>query len=265
MRKNYDFVLDEGFVLNAETGKLEEFIPTKISFDFGRECVLYTGLCGGTERTIVEKEFALYKDVASYKSSVAIPASCSSRFGSSIGNIELEWKKCGERQEPWAWSFVDGVVEQVNIKNIVFHYDVMCNVSSNGSRTYYRTGMRHSLKTTLYPNRQTAIEMNDIIVVDKDGKETVRQGLGKRIALNEKQLAARKAFEKAFEELAETGVRIGYDYENDCLFAINHVEGADYDCCESNGYVLASDYTTRLDISLKVYGGCEGFWVKLKD
>ena len=57
MRKNYEFTTKGGYVFNKKSGKLEEYIPKKILFDFNKEYVAYIGLFGGEERIVEEEDF----------------------------------------------------------------------------------------------------------------------------------------------------------------------------------------------------------------
>lgn len=263
MRTNYDYLLSEGFVLNQSTGKLEEFIPTKVIFDFQTESIIYKGLCGGVENSFDEEDFKLYKDVNSFKQGVEISANKNETIH-SITPFRVTIKD----DKPFAWTFKKGeaVLEPLTHTYIIYNVErVKC---IDGSFTYRFLRSERIVKSdnTFYWDRDAAIAMNDIVVVDRNGNEKVVPGIGKRMALNEEQSKALKAAEAALKAMKDLGMRIGYDNETDRLFTFNNIPDAEYSSYdEAEGYVQIDGYTTMFDTCIDTYCGCDGLWVRCKD
>lgn len=263
MRTNYDYLLSEGFVLNQTTGKLEEFIPTKVIFDFQTESIVYNGLCGGVESSFDEEDFKLYKDVDSFKKGVEISANMNETIH-SITPFSVTIKD----DKPFAWTFKKGEAVLGSLTNTYIINNVDCVTYSDGSSVYICPRSKQIVKSdnTFYWNRDAAIAMNDIVVVDRNGNEKVVPGIGKRMALNEEQSKALRAAEAALKAMKDLGMRIGYDNETDRLFTFNNIPDAEYSSYdEAEGYVQIDGYTTQFDTCIDAYCGCDGLWARCKD
>lgn len=263
MRTNYDYLFSEGFVLNQTTGKLEEFIPTKIIFDFQTESIIYKGLCGGVENSFDEEDFKLYKDVESFKRGVEI----SDKRNETIHSI-TPFRVTIKDDKPFAWTFKKGEAVLESLMRTYIIYNVDRVTYSDGSFTYRCLRSERIVKSdnTFYWDRDAAIAMNDIVVVDRNGNEKVVPGIGKRMALNEEQSKALKAAEAALNAMKDLGICLGYDNESDKLFAFNKIPNAEYSSYdEADGYVQIDGYTTSLNVRFDAYCGCDGLWVRCED
>lgn len=263
MRTNYDYLLSEGFVLNQTTGKLEEFIPTKVIFDFQTESIIYKGLRGGVESSFDEEDFKLYKDVESFKRGVEI----SDKRNETIHSI-TPFRITIKDDKPFAWTFKKGEAVLESLMRTYIIYNVGRVTCSDGSFTYRRLGSERIVKSdnTFYWDRDAAIAMNDIVVVDRNGNEKVVPGIGKRMALNEEQSKALKAAEAALNAMKDLGICLGYHNESGKLFAFNKIPNAEYSSYdEADGYVQIDGYTTSLNVSFDAYCGCDGLWVRCED
>lgn len=263
MRTNYDYLLSEGFVLNQQTGKLEEFIPTKVIFDFQTESIIYTGLCGGVESSFREEDFKLYKDVESFKKGVEI----SDKRNETIHSI-TPFRVTIKDDKPFAWTFKKGEAVLESLMHTYIIYNVDRVTYSDGSFTYRCLRSERIVKSdnTFYWDRDAAIAMNDIVVVDRNGNEKVVPGIGKRMALNEEQSKALKAAEAALKTMKDLGICLGYDNESDQLFAFNKIPNAEYSSYdEADGYVQIDGYTTSLNVCFDAYCGCDGLWARCED
>lgn len=257
MRKNYEFTTKGGYVFNKKSGKLEEYIPKKILFDFNKESVAYIGLFGCEERIVEEEDFTLYDSISDYESGRPNRDVKSESIGGLLNTIVHGSVEIKDNQI-LAWTFCDGHVyqEELNDNNILYE------VNEYG---LVRDTAKLGFEQKLYASREEALMMNDYIVIDKDGNESVRTGVLKAIQLSEEQKTLIEKFKVLYEKLESANIAIGYDNENSCLFAFNKPSrDVSYEYYECKGYTPINDHTQYIT-SVEMYSGCEGLWIKYED
>ena len=97
--------------------------------------------------------------------------------------------------------------------------------------------MKINTDEQLFRGYQDAVNMGDIIVVDKDGNETTRTGLLKALQLNDKQKELLKKFSEGCKALKEANMVLGYDNEESSLFCYNKVDNIDKEYYKEDGMI----------------------------
>ena len=250
MRKNYDFTLSEGFVLNKQTGKLEEYKPIGISFDTEREIVIYRGLFWDGERTILENDFDLYESVSAYEQGNCIVPNRNfdiRQVFKDVCQVQIV------NEEILAWTFANGKPEPINLRGRVVHYSV-----KNGFLRY--KGIDKELN--VYDSKEDVINIYDIVIIDKDGNERIREGLSTKLKLNEKQMEAVKTLEEAWKALKDLNVGVMFNTENYDLLCCNKPSNVETVWCYEEGFTEVEGLLTRIDASLYDTFNCEGYWMR---
>lgn len=255
MRTNYEVRLSKGLVFNAENGKLEEYKPIGITFDLKNEQVIYHGLFHDGERDILERDFMLYKNVSEYERGQVSIADLITFKLSQVLNHKFEYDKDGNYT---AWKLIDNKPVSVNLLDYKVHYDV------EDGRIRWNT-MKINTDEQLFRGYQDAVNMGDIIVVDKDGNETTRTGLLKALQLNDKQKELLKKFSEAAKALKEANMVLGYDNEESSLFCYNKVDNIDKEYYKEDGMIRIDDFVTCADVTIHEWLSCDGLWMAYKD
>lgn len=255
MRTNYEVRLSEGFVFNTENGKLEEYKPIGITFDLENEQVIYHGLFHNGKREILEKDFKLYKNVSEYERGQISIADLKSFKLHNIFNSKFECDKDGNYT---AWKLVDNKPVVVDLSGCKVHYDV------RDGRILWKT-MKINIDGQLFKCYQDAVNMGDIIVVDKDGNETTRTGLLKALQLNDEQKELLQKFAEAAKALQDANIVLGYDNEECELFCYNKVDNVDKECYECDEMIRIDDFVTKANVPIREWLSCDGLWMKYED
>lgn len=255
MRTNYEVRLSEGFVFNTENGKLEEYKPIGITFDLGNEQVIYHGLFHDGKRDILEKDFTLYSSVLEYERGQVSVADLKTFKLNQILNHKFEYDNTGNYT---AWKLIDNKPVSVNLLDYKVHYDI------EDGRIRWNT-MKINTDEQLFRGYQDAVNMGDIIVVDKDGNETTRTGLLKALQLNDKQKELLKKFSEAAKALKEANVVLGYDNEESELFCYNKVDNIVKEYYKCNELMRIDDFVTCVDVTIHEWLSCDGLWMAYKD
>lgn len=255
MRTNYDVRLSEGFVFNAENGKLEEYKPIGITFDLENEQVIYHGLFHDGNREILEKDFKLYKNVSEYERGQISIADLKSFKLHHIFNSKFECDKDGNYT---AWKLVDNKPVSVDLSGCKVYYDI------EHGYILWKT-MKINIDGQLFKNYKDAVNMGDIVVVDKEGNETIRTGLLKALQLNDTQKELLKKFSEAAKALKEANVVLGFDNEESEFFCYNKVDNIVKEYYEHDGMIRIDDFVTRADFTIHEWLSCDGLWMEYKD
>lgn len=254
MRTNYEFTLCEGYLLNKKNGKLEEYKPISITFDTTKEIVVYRGLFWDGERVVTESEFELYASIQDYEQykKVSMRDYTLRDIFRPFCNVQIVGEKV------LAWKFINRQAMYSDVLGYSITYEVR-NGHLHNESAYIREGIR------LYQSREEAIYMNDTVIVDKDGNEKVRTGLGKALKLNEEQMAAVKKFEEAWGALGKLGVNVFINTDTYEVSCANHVDNVDFDWGCSDGYAQIDKELTHLKIQPTHTFNCEGLWMRYID
>lgn len=254
MRTNYEFTLCEGYLLNKKNGKLEEYKPISITFDTEKEIVVYRGLFWSGERIVTESEFELYASIQDYEQGKKV-----SMRDYTLRDIFRPFccvQIVGDKA--LAWKFINRQAMYSDVLGYSITYEVR-NGHLHNESAYIREGIR------LYQSREEAIYMNDTVIVDKDGNEKVRTGLGKALKLNEEQMAAVKKFEEAWSALGKLGVDVFINTDTYEVFCSNKVENVDFDWCGGDAYAQVDKEFTPLKVQPTHTFSCEGLWMRYID
>lgn len=255
MRTNYEVRFSKGFVFNAENGKLEEYEPIGITFDLENEQVIYHGLFHDGKRDILEKDFTLYSSVSEYERGKISIADLSTF---RLHDVFKSKFKCDKDGNYTAWKLVDNKPVCVDLSGCKIHYDV------KDGRILGQT-MKINIDGQLFKDYQDAVNMGDIIVVDKDGNETTRTGLLKALQLNDTQKELLKKFSEAAKALKEANVVLGFDNEESEFFCYNKVDNIVKEYYKHDGMIRIDDFVTRADVTIHEWLSCDGLWMEYKD
>lgn len=252
MRTNYEFTLREGYLLNKKNGKLEEYKPIEITFDTASESVVYRGMFWSGERVIREEDFELYQSVDDYEHGNKVK----SYTEWSIKDIFRPFCDVTyDENHIYAWTFSNGCAKMENIRGCSVRYQL-----KNGYIQFDNAFLDEEM--TIYSSREDAVNMNDVVVIDKDGNEQTRVGFHKALRLSDEQKSAIEKFKESWKMLKDLKVDIVFNentYEVFFSNEINDVETSRY--CE-NGFTQIDRYLekTGLYVSNSFYD--EGLWMK---
>lgn len=239
--------LKSGYVFNKSTNKLEEFVAKKIKFDFDKGNVIYEVEMQGKIRTIYSNETPVYADVNEFE-------------GKPNKNA---WKSCYINDACWrsygvfqsvGWFIKDGKPTMLSLADEYIIYDVDADEF-----------VKNHMYGKVFATEQEAIDMNEIIVVDRDGNETIHKGIGKLIQPTEEQLQVLEELKNVLSKANDCNLRLFTNYDNG-IFAINwnelDDEYATYEGDINNGLNIS-----RYIYNTKLYMGQfydEGLYVREK-
>lgn len=239
--------LKSGYVFNKSTNKLEEFVAKKIKFDFDKGNVIYEVEMQGKIRTIYSNETPVYADVNEFEGKPNKGA----------------WRLCYINNACWhsygvcstvGWFIKDGKPTMLSLADEYIIYDVDAEKF-----------VKNHMYGKVFATDQEAIDMNEIIVVDRDGNETIHKGIGKRIQPTEEQLQVLEELKNVLSKAKDCNLRLFTNCDND-IFAVNWNELDDcygtYDGDVKNGLEISNYvYDTKLYLN-EFYD--DGLYVSLK-
>lgn len=239
--------LKSGYVFNKSTNKLEEFVAKKIKFDFDKGNVIYEVEMQGKKRTIYSNETRVYADVNEFEDKPNKNA-----WKTSYSTMACYYSygiRCYE-----GWFIRDGRPTMLYLIGEYITYNVE-------TESYEKNHMYGKV----FETKQEAIDMNEVVVVDKDGNETIHKGIGKRIQPTEEQLQVLEELKNVLSKAKNCNLRL-FTYDDGEICAANWSELNDeYANCEG-------DIDNGLDISTYIYStklymgqfGDDGLYVSLK-
>lgn len=221
--------LKSGYVFNKSTNKLEEFVAKKIKFDFDKGNVIYEVEMQGKKRTIYSNETPVYADVNEFEGKPNkgawnlswIQAACYHSYG----------VHCSA-----GWFIKDG---KPTILSFADEY-----ITYNAETDLYE---KHHMYGKVFETEQQAIDMNEVVVVDKDGNETIHKGIGKRIQPTEEQLQVLEELKNVFKKVRDCKLRL-FAVPDGSICAVNEKE---IDCSEYGLY--EGEISNGINISKYMY------------
>lgn len=252
MRTNYEFTLCEGYLLNKKNGKLEEYKPIGITFDTEKEIVVYRGLFWDGERAIREGDFELYQSVDDYERGNKVK---SYREWSVIAIFRPLCDVTYDENHIYAWTFSNGCAKMENIRGCS-----VCYPLKNGYIQSDKAFLDEEM--SLYSSREDAVNMNDVVVIDKDGNEQTRVGFHKALRLSDEQKSAIEKFKESWKMLEDLKVEIVFNENTYEVFFSNKVDDVETSRYHEEGFTRVDRYLEKngLCVSNSFYD--EGFWMK---
>lgn len=266
MNEQFTYANSKGYVFNAATGKLEEFIPLTVWFHLDDRSVSYDAIVGGQCIDVKHDEnFKLYESPQSFESDKAKPF-----YPWDVSEL---LQRCNlfldEQMKPYGWSFKKGQPYKHYLEGCKISKHYYCeNGEPYGPCPFTLVGLPQDV--TIYKSREYSVAMNELVIVDKDGNETRQVGAGKRISLTLEQQKLMNEFVKAGRALADAGVQLIIESSSSVIKAYNKnvIDTWSLDGTEesSPGWAAVDGYMFKVPLDLHGYNEeCDYVNVKFKE
>lgn len=233
--KKMNIVINNGYVLNKKSQRLESLTIKKITANFTKETVVYECLLGGVETAISDNNLQVYQTESHFERGQVCKASSLSDFYSLFSRAYgVEAHSVDDA--PMAWVFKDGQAEFIPIPEMTFtmHFTDFC-VSSVTS----------DVDMKFYCSREQVYKYNDYQVKEDNGDVVLHRSMATLLALNDEQQKLVDDLRENIKKLVGSGARLFFDQEDWHLKVVSCVnvdkieQWGDYD----DDYISIQDFT----------------------
>lgn len=186
--------LNDGFVFNMETNRLEayEFISAQVNF--AKQTAVITCKLAGKERTMNQEDFTVYRNAVEFQRNVAMDEAGLD----FISTFHRAYKVRPTNQS--AWTFLDGRAVMVNVYDTDFLVEAFNKITPMDDRRFYDSA-------------NEAYRWNDYVLADVNGNETTHVCVANRVSLNNEQKKAVELFEQALKACKDARLYMAVDSE----------------------------------------------------
>ena len=212
MKEKMNVIGTNGYYFNKTNKRLEYFEIKSIKVNFHHETIVYNGLLGGKEESIVDNDLKLYETTAKYERNE--PNDAWMWLGSFNDMFQKVYKFKPLRDADLvaqAWRMKAGEPVLCDILPITF----------NVKRTLYGAEVAADSEFDYYQSKQETLEYNDYYVLGDDGTTICHQCTASKVALSKEQKALIEKFKNILTEMQDANIAIIRDDETWDLHALS--------------------------------------------